>query len=279
MRKVDLGSELSDSIAKPDGPQKAATSALLLLLNAVHLIEPNRDQYQPLRSLRDGQLPNGLLLGALQGLSAHKKTLRSVGSGGKIKTGTQKPKDPPRARTALNALTMLLQTERCALAERKPSGRDDLVMQYLGKTKGLTSYANLSKTRSTWRRKYTNTGLFGEPEQMRAFVCAVLLSMLGDAAKLLTASSRDKDTIEAFRACGARVHARLLERIPDPLVMAALGSMFDFSFHSDEQVSATLESVSDGSAAPLFKQDTGELGWITADVLPVGILSGRSLPN
>lgn len=279
MKKVDLGKELSDAIAIPDGPQKATTSALLLLLNAVHLIEPEIDQNQPLRSLHDRQLPNVVLLETLNGLSSNKKTLRSVGSGGKIKTGTQKPTVPPQARTTLNALALLLQTERCALCERKASVRDELVTQYLQHTKGLRIFSNITKTRSNWRKKFTNTGLFGDPEEMRAFVCAVLLSMLGEAAKTMIASATDKSTIGCFRASGARVQARLQERVPDTLVMAALGSMFDFSFHSDKQVSSTLESLSGRSLAPIFTQNTGELGWITADILPAGILSGRGLPS
>lgn len=279
MRKVDLGKELYDAMSIPDGPQKATTSALLLLLNAVHLIEPELDQNQPLRSLRDGQLPNGLLLETLNGLSFHKKTLREVKSDGTIETQVQKPTVPPKARSTLNALVALLQTERCALATRTPSERDVLVTKYLHETRSLNYFGNISQTRSKWRKKFKCAGLFGNPEQMRAFVCALMLSMLGDAATAMIVSATDKRTIERFRASGARVHTRVRGQIPDKLVKGAIGSIFDFSWHSDQQVSSTLESLSGQSLSPLFAQDTGDLGRITADILPAGIVSGRSLPK
>jgi hypothetical protein len=274
MLKVDLGRDLAEAMSRPEGPQKATTNAILLLINALHLVEPMPGQRQLIRPLCDGTMPEGALLGTLNQLSIHTRTIRSVGHGDIIKTATQHPKAPSQARTTLKALAMLLQSERCALCEQKPVDRDALVMLYLKQTTGLQTYGNLGKERSNWRRRFMGAGIFGEPRQMRAFVCAVLLAMLGREAKIMITKATDRGTIASLRTVSARVQARMRDQVPDALVAGVLGSMFDFSMHSDRQVSTTLENLAGASLAPLFKHNTGEISMITGDIIPPGLLSG-----
>lgn len=279
MQKVELGRELAEAMSIPEGPQKATATALLLLLNAIHLVEPEPKQDLLLRSLRDGTMPEGELLGTLNRLPSHAGSMRSVGPGDKIKT-TEQPRTAARqARTTLSAMAMLIQSERCALCERKAAERDELVMRYLKQTVGLRTYANLGKERSNWRGKFTGAGLFGEPAEMRAFVGAVLLAMLSREAESMIARPMDRGTIARFRAGTARMQARLREQVPDALIAGVLGSVFDFSLHSDTQVGATLKSLSGASLTPLFSQDTGYFAKITGDILPSGLLSGRRPPK
>lgn|GEM_PF-6404790 len=278
-REVDLGRDLAEAMSKSEGPQKATAKALLLLLNALHLVEPEPGQRQWIRQLHDGTMPEGTLLVTLNQLSIHTGTMRTIEPGDRVITTTQPMTAARQARTTLIALAMLLQSERCALCEPKPAQRDLLVMRYLHHTDGLRTYGNLGKERSNWRRKFSGAGLLGEPTQMRAFVCAVLLAMLGHEAVTLITKALDRDTVAAFRSISARVQARLREQVPDTLIVGVLGSVFDFSLHSDRQVSATLEALSGASLAPLFSQDTGSLAKISGDILPPDLLSGRSLPK
>ena len=279
MQKTALGADLAAALSTPQGPQRATTQALLLLLNALHLIEPERGHPQWVRALGDNSLPDSNLLQTLNVLSANSKTMRVARPGDKIVSEPQSATATRNARTTLRALGMLLQTERCGLSEVKPAARDALMMVYLTKTKGLRSYGNLAKERSAWRKRFTGAGLFGDPPKMRAFVAACLLAMLGDAATAMIATATDRKTVARFRNESDRVQARLRTQVPDALVADVLGSMFDFSEHSDVQISALLRSLSDASLAPLLAQDTGELAKITADILPPGLLSGRSLPR
>lgn len=279
MKRADPGRDLAAALSMPDGPQRATTRALLLLVNALHLIEPELDHPERVRVLGDGTLPGGDLLMTLNVLSAHPKTTRAVGPGDRIRSEPQPATATRQARTTLRALGMLLQTERCGLCEAKPAARDQLVNLYLARTVGMVTYGNLGKERSAWRKRFTGAGLFGDPPQMRAFVAACLLAMLGKAAASIIVTAADPRTVAGFRTVSAQVQARLREQVPDALAAGVLGSMFDFSEHSNAQVSATLKSLGHASLAPLFKQDTGELAKITADMLPTGLLSGRSPPR
>lgn len=275
MRKVEFGQELAMAVATPDGARKATETAFLLLLNALHLAEPERGQTAWLRPLGEGAVPGGALVGALNALSAEADTKRSLGPGAVVRSAPWPRNVPIRARTSLQALAMLLQSERCALAEPRPALRDQLVMGYLARGKTLRSPENLTKQRFAWRRKFTGTGIVGDPAQMRAFVGAVLLAMLGNEATAMIASASERQTVARMRALGNAVQQRLRAQMPDALLADVLAGQFDFALHSDAQVRTTLEALAKASMTPLFTQETGELAFITGDVLPPGLLSGR----
>jgi hypothetical protein len=105
------------------------------------------------------------------------------------------------------------------------------------------------------------------------------MAMLGRGAKSMIARPTDRGTIAGFRDVTDRVQTRLREQVPDALIAGVLGSLFNFSLHSDTQVSATLKSLSGASLAPLFTQNVGAFAKITGDILPSGLLSGRRLPK
>lgn len=161
MQRTDPGRDLTAALSTPDGPQRATTQALLLLLNALHLIEPEPGHPQQVRALGDGTLPDSDLLRTLNVLSAHTGTMRAAGPGDRIRSAPKPATATRQARTTLRALGILLQTERCGLCETKPAARDTLVMLYLAQTKGLRTYGNLAKERSAWRKRFTGAGFFG----------------------------------------------------------------------------------------------------------------------
>jgi hypothetical protein len=88
---ADLGQDLLNALSSREGAHQATTTALLLLLNALHIAEPEEKQLQVLRPLSDGSMPDGLLLKTLSDLPAYRKERRSVRPAGKIKTAVQPP--------------------------------------------------------------------------------------------------------------------------------------------------------------------------------------------
>lgn len=269
---ADLGQDLLNALSSREGAHQANTTALLLLLNALHIAEPEEKQLQVLRPLSDGSMPDGLLLKTLSDLPAYRKERRSVGPAGKIKTAVQPPNAGMHARATLRGLALLFQTERCGLAARL-GDRTNLVNRYLHKHTQLWRYENLNKETHRWRKKFTNTGLFGDAMQMRDFIRAILVGMLGPTAPAMLQTPHDPSTIMRFREVSARVHDRLASQIPDALLRDVLRSLFDFSQHNDAQISMTIVSL---TGAPPLLLDGGEISAITTDILPATLFKTRS---
>ena len=267
---ADLGTDLLDALSSREGAQQATTTALLLLLNALHIAEPENNQLQMLRPLSDGSMPDDLLLKTLSGLPAYRKTLRSVGPAGRIKSTAQPPNAGVHARTTLRGLALLFLTERCSLAT--PRGRLDLVIRYLAARRQLSKYENLNKETHRWRKKFTGAGLFGDAMKMRDFVRAILVAMLGPAASAMLQTPHDPDTVASFRRAGAKVHDRLDRQLPDALLRDVLCSLFDFSLHDDGQISTTIVNL---TGAPGLHFNCGEVSAITTDILPATLFTAR----
>lgn len=262
----DLGQEFLEALSSCEGAQKATTTTLLLLVNALHVAEPERDQPGFLRSLHDGALPTGRLLQTLNMLSANRKTRRSAGPGDQIKVDAQPPNAAIPARSILRKLGLVFQVERCGLALRGRA-RDELVIRYLKSQSrpALNTYENLAKETHRLRKKFTGAGLFGDAAQTRDFVRSVLVAMLGPAATELLGAPDNKDNIARFREISARVHDRLNEQVPDILARDVLCALFDFSLHDDAQIGRTLMGL---NGAPALQFNSGDLSAITADILP-----------
>lgn len=268
----DLGQDLLNTLLSREGAHQATTTALLLLLNALHVAEPESNQAQVLRPLSDGAMPDGLLLKTLSDLPAYRKTRRSVGPAGKIKNAVQPQNAGINARATLRGLALLFQTERCGLAARL-SDRTNLVNRYIRKHAQLREYENLNKETHRWRKKFTNAGLFGDAMQMRDFIRAILVGMLGPAAPAMLRTPHDPSTIVRFREVSAVVHDRLNDQIPDALLRDVLRSLFDFSQHDDAQIGMTIVSL---TGAPPLLLDGGEVSSITTDIIPATLFKARS---
>jgi hypothetical protein len=263
---TDFGQDLLIALSSREGTEQATITALLLLLNALHIAEPEPNQTQILRTLSDGAMADGQLLKTLSGLPAYRKLRRSVGASGKIKNATQPTNAGIQARTTLRGLALLFQSERCALAASpRPRHRFDLVNGYIADRGQLRKYESLAKETHRWRKKFTGTGLIGDAVKMRDFIRAVLVAMLGPTAPALLKTPYDPATISQFRKAGVEVHDRLAGQIPDALLRDVLCALFDFSLHDDAEISMTIANLVD---APALSLDCGEVSAITADMLP-----------
>lgn len=268
---ANLGQDFLGALSSREGAQQATTTALLLLLNALHIAEPENNQLQMLRPLSDGSMPDSLLLKTLSGLPTYRKTRRSVGPAEQIKTAVQPPNAGIQARTTLRGLSLLFQTERCGLAGRSRV-RIDLVNRYIDARAQLWKYENLTKETHRWRKKFTNAGLFGNAMQMRDFIRAILVGMLGPAAPAMLRTPHDPGTVTNFREVSTKVHDRLDAQIPDALLRDVLCSLFDFSLHNDAQISLTIVNL---TGAPPLLLDGGEVSSITTDILPAALFKAR----
>ncbi|MGP3698965.1 hypothetical protein [Rhodobacter sp. NSM] len=265
------GALLSGTAALGDG----LSDALLLLLNALHVGEPEQGATSLVLGLKDGSLPSGALLGAISQLPRIRTLSRTLMPDGTVSSHSNPPNARPVARSSLRGIALLLQFERCGLAARGQA-RDDLVHACIAAARHLTHYETPAKTVQAYRARLKGAGLFESAAGTRAFIASVLAAMAGPGLDRMLARPEAPEQIGAFRAA-AEARRRLLDdRLPEGLVRDALCSLLDFSHHSDAQISRTIRALAGVERHPM--PDLGILPKLTADILPEGLLSGPSLP-
>lgn len=251
------------------------SDALLLLLNALHVGEPERGATPLLLGLKDGVLPSGRLLGAISQLPRIRTLSRTMMPDGRVSTIPDPPHARRIARSSLRGIALLLQFERCGLAARGQA-RDALLHACIAAARHLTHYDTPAKTVQTYRAKLKGAGLFESAAGTRAFMASILAAMAGPGLDRMLARPDAPEQVRAFRAAADARRALLDDRLPDGLGRDVLCSLFDFSHHSDAQIARTIQALARVERHPM--PDLGILPKLTADILPEGLLSGPSLP-
>ncbi|WP_236858290.1 hypothetical protein [Cereibacter sphaeroides] len=140
----DFTASLTATLAQSGGAAGTLDTALLLLMNTVHIAEPA--SFDLLLGLSDGRLPSGPALETLSQLPGLKATTRTLTTAGTVKSLPEPKQSRPVATNFLRGMGFVLQYQRCRLAATGKR-RDELVEAYIGRYPRLNRYESLAKNR------------------------------------------------------------------------------------------------------------------------------------
>ncbi|ABA81596.1 hypothetical protein GQF56_21345 [Rhodobacter sphaeroides] len=263
----DFTASLTATLAQSGGAAGTLDTALLLLMNTVHIAEPA--SFDLLLGLSDGRLPSGPALETLSQLPGLKATTRTLTTAGTVKSLPEPKQSRPVATNFLRGMGFVLQYQRCRLAATGKR-RDELVEAYIGRYPRLNRYESLAKTASRYHTKLKGAGLFASAEATKDFVRSVLHALTGPGL------ARPGDAVDTFRDIAERARLGIAERMTDGLASQVICALFDFHAHEAQDIQRTIESLK--GASSVTSPDFGILPRLTADILPPALWAVRNQP-